>query len=199
MTSDVFEQIKLFLPKYLTPQQTKDLYEELTSFPNFRQFYLHRSDLQDELLQGDGWSGLVVINFSSCQSKSIKGLVLSNSCDVSSENRRILPVNLVFAPIVSFSRFIERLRTRGLSSQQIESQLSAIRNQQLTSVFYLPEADGVIDESLVFLDDLHAEPLEYFLNNEKAPLFTLSQHAFYVFIIKLSIHFCRFQEGVNRF
>lgn len=199
MTSDIFEQIKLFLPKYLTPQQTKDLYEELKSFPNFMQFYLHSSDLQDELLQGDGWSGLDAINFSSCQPKPIKGLVLSNSCDVSSQNRRNLPVNLVFAPIIGFSRFIERLQSRGLSSNQIESQLSAIRNQQLTSVFYLPEADGVIDESLVFLDNIHAEPLDYFMSNEEVPLFTLSQHAFYVFIIKLSIHFCRFQEGVNRF
>jgi hypothetical protein len=110
-----------------------------------------------------------------------------------------MPVNLVFSPIVSFSRFIERLQSTGHTSQRIENQLDAIRDQKLTSVFYLPAADGVIKESMVFLDNLHAEPLEYFQENDKRPLFTLSQHAFYVFIIKLSIHFCRIQEGVQRF
>lgn len=199
MTSDVFEQIKLFLPKYLTPEQTKELYTELAAFPNFRQFYLFSSTLADELLQGDGWAGLVAINFYSRQTKTVSGLVLSNSCDVSSGNARKFPVNLLFAPIISLSRFVERLQLIGQTSQQIEDQLSAIRSQKMTSVFYLPRAEGVIEESMVLLDDIHAEPLEYFQNNFRRPLFTLSQHAFYIFIIKLSIHFCRFQEGVQRF
>ena len=36
MTNDreIFEQIKLFLPKYLTPEQTEELYSELKQFPN---------------------------------------------------------------------------------------------------------------------------------------------------------------------
>jgi len=199
MTSDVFEQIKLFLPKYLTPEQTKELYAELAAFPNFRQFYLFSSMHADELLQGDGWAGLVAINFYSRETKTVNGLVLSNSCDVSSENARKFPVNLLFAPIISLSRFVERLQLTGQTSQQIENQLSAIRSQKMTSVFYLPRAEGVIEESMVLLDDIHAEPLEYFQNNYKSPLFTLSQHAFYIFIIKLSVHFCRFQEGVQRF
>lgn len=199
MTSDVFEQIKLFLPKYLTPDQKKELYGELAAFPDFKQFYLCNSTLSYELLQGDGWGGLVAINFYRREPKVVKGLVLSNSCDVSSGNARNIPVNLLFAPIIRLSRFAERLQQAGQSSQQIDNQLFAIRSQMSTSVFYLPKAEGVIDESVVLLDDIHAEPLEYFLNNEKQPLFTLSQHAFYVFIIKLSIHFCRFQEGVQRF
>lgn len=199
MTSDVFEQIKLFLPKYLTPEQTKELYTELSSFPDFKQFYLCNSKLADDLLQGDGWAGLVAINFYSLEAKTVNGLVLSNSCDVSSDNTRKVPVNLLFTPIIRLSRFVERLRSAGQTPQQIKSQLSAIRTQKITSVFYLPKAEGVIEESMVLLDNIHAEPLEHFQNNYKQPLFTLTQHAFYIFIIKLSIHFCRFQEGVQRF
>lgn len=199
MTSDVFEQIKLFLPKYLTPAQAKELYTELAAFPEFKQFYLCGSALADELLQGDGWAGLVAINFYSREEKIVNGLVLSNSCDVSLENPRKTPVNLLFAPIISLSRFVERLQSAGQSLMQIENQLTAIRSQRTTSVFFLPKAEGVIEESVVLLDNIHAEPLDYFQNNYKRPLFTLSQHAFYIFIIKLSIHFCRFQEGVQRF
>jgi hypothetical protein len=83
MASDIFEHFKLFLPKYLTPSQTKDLYAELASYLDFKQFYLHNSALVNELLQGDGWDGLVAIDFYSHETKAVKGLVLSNSCDVS--------------------------------------------------------------------------------------------------------------------
>ena len=33
---------------------------------------------------------------------------------------------------------------------------------------------------------------------EKEKLYTLSQEGFWVFLIKLSIHFCRFHENVPR-
>ncbi len=52
--SDVFDQIRLFLPKYLTEDQTRELFSELSKFPENLAFYTFRSDLQEQLLQGDG-------------------------------------------------------------------------------------------------------------------------------------------------
>jgi hypothetical protein len=39
---EIFEQVSLFLPKYLTPSQKQDLYSEMLRFPGTTQFYLHR-------------------------------------------------------------------------------------------------------------------------------------------------------------
>jgi hypothetical protein len=37
---NAFEQARIFLPKYLTPDQQNELFEELDSFPDNRSFYL---------------------------------------------------------------------------------------------------------------------------------------------------------------
>jgi len=196
---DLFDQIKLFLPKYLSPDQQHRLFAELSTFPENRTFYLSRSNLLGELLQGDGWRGFVAINFHSGDRRTISGMVISNSCDISPANMGSLPVNIVFAPLIELAKYVERLRGVGKTSEQIENLLRDIRRQRVSSMFFLPECPGVIPECIVLLDDLHAHPLRDFLDREKSALFTLNQYAFYLFLMKLSIHFSRFQEGAERF
>jgi len=192
-----FEQARIFLPKYLSPEQHKQLYDELRAFPENIHYYTQKPDLQNELLQGDGWTGLVAINFKTKASKSVSGAIISNSCDVSADNRRALPVNLLFAPIIRLQRYA-KLLGEGLGSQGVDSTLSDIRRQRVTSVVYLPPFSDVIEESIVPLDDIHAHPLDDFIQQERSKVFTLSQYGFYIFLLKLSIHFSRFQEGVVR-
>lgn len=196
---EIFEQVSLFLRKYLTPSQKQDLYSEMLRFPGTTQFYLHRPDLRDQLLQGDGWQGFIAINFHTGQRKVVSGVILSNSCDASTDNSRSLPVNILFAPLVNLSQYEQLLLTNGKSPAQVSSQFNEIRNQKVTSMFYLPRLSGVIEESIILLDDIHVHPLRDFLEVSHEPLFQLNQFAFYLFLIKLSIHFCRFQEGIQRF
>jgi hypothetical protein len=196
---DIFEQVSLFLPKYLTPSQKQDLYSEMLKFPGATRFYLHRQDLRDQLLQGDGWQGFIAINFYTGQRKVVSGVILSNTCDVSTDNSRSLPVNILFAPLVNLSQYEQLLLANGKSPAQVGSQFNEIRNQKVTSMFYLPRSSGVIEESIILLDDIHVHPLRDFLEVSHKPLFQLNQFAFYLFLIKLSIHFCRFQEGIQRF
>lgn len=196
---EIFEQVSLFLPKYLTPSQKQDLYSEMLKFPRTTQFYLHRPDLRDQLLQGDGWQGFIAINFHTGQRKAVSGVILSNSCDVSTDNSRSLPVNILFAPLVSLSQYEQLLLANGKTPAQVDSQFNEIRNQKVTSMFYLPRLTGVIEESIILLDDIHVHPLRDFLEVSNEPLFQLNQFAFYLFLIKLSIHFCRFQEDIQRF
>jgi hypothetical protein len=196
---EIFEQVSLFLPKYLTPSQKQDLYSEMLKFPETTQFYLDRPDLSNQLLQGDGWQGFIAINFHTCQKKVVSGVILSNSCDVSTDNSRSLPVNILFAPLVSLSQYQKLLLVNGKSLAQVDSQFNEIRHQKVTSIFYLPRLSEVIEESIILLDDIHVHPLKNFLEVNHRPIFKLNQFAFYLFLIKLSIHFCRFQEGIQRF
>jgi hypothetical protein len=86
-----------------------------------------------------------------------------------------------------------------LQPEQINDKLTSIRKQRITSLFYLPRGGGLDADHIAVLDDLHAIPLATFLEEgERRKLFTLGQMGFYLFLFKLSIHFCRFQEGVIR-
>jgi hypothetical protein len=106
---------------------------------------------------------------------------------------------VLFTPLIALEKYAVRLTTAGKAKDQVETILSSIRRQRVTSIFYLPECPGQIEESILLLDDIHAHPLDDFLRVERQSIFTLNQSAFYLFLIKLSIHFCRFNEKIQRF
>jgi hypothetical protein len=150
-----------------------------------------------EMLQGDGWAGFQVLSFTSGDRKMIRGIVLSNSCDVSPENERVLPLRVTFAPIMKLNNLRTRFMERGIRSEQIDQRLQAIRSQSVTNMFYLP-ADGPLDEEYVaLLEDLHSMPIAAH-QLAAGKLFTLSMVGFYLFVFKLSVHFCRLHENVDR-
>lgn len=194
------EQIELYLPKYLSPDERKYLLSELSSFPDNMRYYLasDKSRTETNLLQGDGWKGFALIDFYSFKKRRVAGVVLSNSCDIAIENQRSLPVRIIFSPLVSLAKYEERLR-KNKTAAQIDNILTDIRKQRSTSIFYLPEYSGFLEESIILLDNVHCHPVDDFMKVRKAKIFTLSQYGFYVFLIKLSIHFTRFQENVHRF
>jgi hypothetical protein len=197
--SDVFEQAKLFLPKNLTPNKTKELYAELTRFPNIASFYLSKEDVEEELLQGDGWRGFIAFKFGSAEARTVSGIIISNSCDISADINRSIPANILFAPLVSVGKYSALLNSSGKTSTQIDDTLNHIRKQKVTNIFYLPSHTDILQESLILLDDIHAHPLADFLGRDRTFLIRLNQTFFYIFLIKLSIHFSRFMEGVQRF
>jgi hypothetical protein len=195
---ELFEDIKQYLPKDLTPRHTSELYSGLAAFPAYKgPFYFAREVPADELLQGDGWRGFLVFNFQTAERKEVSGVIISNSCDIDPANRRDLPANILFSPFIELSKYIELFRPVK-TAQQMGDHLAAIRNQRITSIFHFPEGAGA-PEGIVMLDTIHTHPLQAFLTRERARLFTLHMVPFYVFVIKLSIHFLRFQENVPRF
>ena len=197
--ADFFDQIKLFLPKYLTPTQTSELFSELSRFPENKSFYLFGPEWGEQLLQGDGWRGFVALNFVTGERKDVSGVIISNSCDIDPAHVRDVPVNVLFAPLIDLGRYVELLRDARKSPRQIEDVLRDIRRQRVTSIFYLPDHPTGVPEAMILFNDIHAHPLQDFGRRSKVSLFTLNQYAFYLFLIKLSIHFARFQEDVRRF
>jgi hypothetical protein len=151
----------------------------------------------NNMLQGDAWRGFQVFSFQSEKLSVVRALVLSNSCDVAPENERALSQNVIFAPMVKLSKVRIRFEERGLQTGQIEQKLQSIRSQATTNVFYLPAESPLEEEYVTFLDDVHSMPvLMHSRSAEK--LFTLSMAGFYLFIFKLSVHFCRLHENVER-
>lgn len=195
----LLEQLKVVLPKYLTPSQQRDLWEELRSFPETTEFYLPDEAGRPEILQGDGWTGFVAVNVESLERRSVRGIVISNSCDVDLSNPRTLVPNILFAPLISVSAYTDRLRSNGMTEERITGVLTSIRRQEVSQIFHLPERAYGPSESVVLLDAIHHQPITMFAEGSRSQLFRLNQVAFYAFLIKLSIHFTRFNEGVARF
>jgi hypothetical protein len=198
MQTDTFEEFKSFLPKYLNAEQQKSLFEALKEFPQNRNYYLGRQ-YEKELLQGDAWRGFVAINFSNGERRPVNGIVLSNSCDIDLDNPRDGEPNIIFAPLIRIAKFKQLLIDSGKPEIDAENKIEAIRNQRISSIFYLPALPSTLDESMAVLDDLHQHPVSHFHATERTKLFTLNQYAFYIFLFKLSIHFTRFSEKLPRF
>jgi len=152
----------------------------------------------NERLQGDGWRGLPLFSFASGERKDVRGILLSNTCDVSPENDRTLPPKLVFAPIIRLSLIEARFAAKGISSAHVAGKVKAIRGQIATSVFYLPAGGPLQEDYVALLDDVHSVPVSAHENDNKEKLFTLSMAGFYLFVFKLSVHFCRLRENVDR-
>ena len=191
------EAIQTHIPFYLTQDQKDGLIKALGDFPRQIQYYIGL--YSNEMLQGDGWEQLEVIRFEDGARGRIKGIVLSNSCDISSDNKRDTPPKITFAPIIKLTNYSQLLLSNGLSQQQIDDRFVAIREQRITSMFYLPKGGALEDEYVALLDDLHSIPAHAFERvAEKKKLFTLSMVGFYLFLLKLSVHFCRFHENVAR-
>lgn len=192
------QSIRDQIPYYLTQEAKAHLIKALDEFPSPIDYYINR--YPSELLQGDGWTSVDVINFDSGEKKQIKAILLSNSCDVDPANPRELPVKLTFAPIVKLSSYIHLLSNTKLSTTQINDKVQAIKEQKITSLFYLPGGAKLNEDYIALLDDVHTVPYSAFSSQVgREKVFTLSQVGFYLFVLKLSVHFCRFHEQVDRY
>ncbi|MCB1782206.1 MAG: hypothetical protein KDJ34_19370 [Candidatus Competibacteraceae bacterium] len=185
------------IPYYLSQEAKENLVKALEEFPKNTRYYINLYN--NDILQGDGWTSFELINFETGDRKKVKGIVLSNSCDIDPTNKRHTQIKITFAPIIRLERYTKLLKQSGLNDNSIEGKINAVKEQKVTTLFYLPKGNGLDDEYIAILDDLHTVPLDAFKTlTEREKLFTLSQIGFYLFILKLSVHFCRFHENIVR-
>jgi hypothetical protein len=191
------ESIKDQIPSYLSQKDKESLVRALDDFPRRINYYI---DLYpNEALQGDGWTSVEIIRFENGDRKMIKAILLSNSCDIDPENKRDLPIKLTFAPVIKLDRYFDYLTKAGVGDKEIEHKTLAIKEQRVSSLIYLPEGAGLDGDYVALLNDLHTVPYAAFSSkNERKKLFTLSNVGFYLFVLKLSVHFCRLHEEVLR-
>ena len=194
MNREDFEEA---LPHYLTRPQKEGLLRELENYSSGTEIYLPRE--LEGLSQGDAWYGFTIYNEASGNLKEIKGIIISNSCDIDPSNSREIPGKVTFASMHKLSK-IEQIFTAAVSDPQaVNNKIRSIKEQKVSNFFYLP-AQGVLEEDyVVWLSDMHSSLARKFSDSQaKTKIFSLNMTGFYFFLFKLSIHFCRFHEELDR-
>ena len=108
----LFDDVKIYLPKYLSAESEKKLFEELKVFPyNIDQcFYTDFLENEQSLFQGDGIRDMLVVDMKKRKIDKAPSLILSNTCDINPDNLRYFPANICYAPIIKLSKYEMLLR-----------------------------------------------------------------------------------------
>lgn len=186
-------EFELALPPYLTETDKSKLLAQLKGFPTGN-FY--GTVFDSEPVQGDAWRGFAILDFETGERESVVGLVVSNSCDIARANDPDPGQNILFTPILKLDAYKQVLREQGHHDVYIENQLGLIRAQNIHRIFYLPANGTVYPEMIALLDGIRPQPLSSLMGATR--YFTLSTYGWYVLLMKLSVHFTRMTDGVER-
>ena len=196
------DDIRVYLPKYLSSENYEQLISELRSFPTNIDKRMFTSGLERNIIyQGDGLRDMPVVNVEDLGLgvKYRPCMVVSNTCDMDLANIRLFPTTILYTPILQLSKYIHILEKYGAAADKIKNHIADIKAQKVSSIFYLPST-GDMEESIVFLDRiLHVS--QKYVDRESVDtrrLFSLSDYGFYLFVFKMSMHLSRIREGVNR-
>ncbi len=197
------DEIEKYLPKYLSDENQKNLYDQIKNFPdNISKIYSSSIDFTNGILQSDVVENIPFINLPSIDIKKAKVLVLSNSCDIDPENPRNLPPSISYVPLISVKKLEALLKTQGKSEIQISNIIKDIKKQTITSMFYFPKGANIEEESIALFDKtLYCKRDDFFTlaqEDNRNKLSTFTNYGFYMFLLKLSIHFTRIHEGIDR-
>ena len=201
------DEVEKYLPQYLSASSTASLLKELKQFPENidKRIYTNKLKNDPSIYQGDGLKNLLCVNLPSLEARPLNGIIFSNTCDVSISNQRLFDARLAFAPIFSLDKYKKTLIKQYVDSNRksveaINSHIADVTKQNVSQIFYLPKGGSLHGDSIVFLDRINNLPSNYFNDNEIKDnrLFSLSDYGFYMFLFKLSVHFTRVRESVNR-
>ena len=166
------------------------------------EFEIALRQVVDDHARNHGLASLWVSDLPSERIGKTRVMVISNTCDIAPDNTYLMGPRLLYCPIVSVSKFAALLRGSSnlAAGFDLNSYLKIVRQQEISSMFYLPRNDLLGEEAIALLDrinncDAQVAGLEELLQNR---LFTLSDYGFYLFLFKLSLHLTRIREGVAR-
>jgi hypothetical protein len=198
MTS--FEDIKKYLPQYLSDSDAKQLFSALKDFPNNidERFYSNYSLDDNILYQGDCLKDIPAFYLPDTRSKLSQSMAISNTCDMDLNNKRLWNTRILFSQIILLEK-LEKALYQKFSEDRISNYISSLKKQQITNAFYLPKSKN-LDEAVAFFDYTNSFDIN-FVDRESLKekrLVSLSNYGFYILLLKLSIHFTRIQEKVQR-
>lgn len=196
------DDIRVYLPKYLSSENYEQLISELRSFPANIDKRMFTSGLERDIIyQGDGLRDMPIVNIEDLGLgvKYRPCMVVSNTCDMDLANTRLYPTTILYTPILQLSKYTHILEKYGATAEKIKNHIADVKAQKVSSMFYLPST-GDMDESVVFLDRILHVSQKYVDRNsvDNRRLFSLSDYGFYLFVFKMSMHLSRIREGVNR-
>lgn len=199
---DIVDDIKLYLPQYLSSDEQKKLKEELAQFPlNGTKGVVYTSALNgaEYLLQGDGIAEMPYLVFPDTHIGKVPALMMSNTCDMSTDNKRMYDSRIMYAPIMSLDKFESRLKQK-FQNDRVDALVKSIKDQHISQILYLPKGGNMEYDGIVFFDRAISMPISEELVDGmcQKKLFTFSNFGFYLFLLKMSIHFTRVQEKIDR-
>ncbi len=183
------DEISDYLPTFLSHGSDKAFLEEIRDFlykNSKKPFYTSALQHQQILFQGDGLEDLLIVN-------------LPDLTSVFPGNKRMFSSSITYAPIFSLQKYLDALRKEH-GEEKLSAHEADIRQQLITQIFFLPNGGRLGGDCLVFLDKVISASSEI-IEREKVPairLFTLSDFGAWLFALKLSIHFCRIRDRVDR-
>jgi len=201
-----YDEIKKYLPQYLSITGQEKLFKELEKFPeNIDKIYTTSLTHEENFFQGDGITYLLCVHLPDTQIRKAPVMILSNTCDTDLSNNRLMVPRIVYAPIFNLNKYKEVLirehvETKKKQLQSIEGHIRDIRRQYISHIFYLPKSGKLESDSIVFFDRINNCPADTYVGEEivNQKIFTLSDYGFYIFLFKLSVHFTRIREEVVR-
>jgi len=197
------EEIKLYLPKYLSAESEQNLFKNLKDFPDNIDSRMYSSMLLDDqiIYQGDGLEGLLIINLPDSRIGQAKAMVLSNTCDIDINNVRFFSSSICYAPIFNLQKYVNKLLARKAApAERISQFIQSLKKQRISQIFYLPGGGKLNSDSFIFFDKINSCDNSTIDRQQlaKTRLFSLSNFGLYLFLFKLSIHFSRIREGIDR-
>lgn len=199
-----FEELSKYLPQYLSAESKRELFRDLKDFPQNiidRKFYTSNPLEPSFLYQGDGIKDMLVINLPDQGARLHPAMVISNTCDMDLNNPRFMPNRIVYAPIIKLSNYKRMLLVNfHIDVKRINSHIEDLKRQYISHFFFLPEGFGLPYDGIVMLDRINNcdrdQIDKYFLDKNR--MFILSNYGFYILLLKISIHFTRIRENIDR-
>ena len=203
-----FGMIEHLFPEYLTKQQKGRLIEALAQFKDatdsgkwsskiYSDFYTPHN--YDYFLQGDLLREIRFPDYDK-QNRSFKrtftdALILSNTCDLDVTNIRRVNKQVVLAPLLEVGYFSEY-------QTGMDKILEGIKSQTTSNILYLPPNPHNGKEYLCHLDKAFWFPTDelctYQKDIDQTRIASLEYFGYYLFLVKLSYHFCRLPEEKQR-
>lgn len=202
LTMELEENIKLYLPQYLSEDKLTSLKKELKNFGNgcdSGKYFTTILNSAPNLFQGDCVKAQVW-NLPNIETREENVILLSNTCDMDISNQRLNSCRVMYAPILNLKKYHKNLIERGFEKNKIDNHIKDIKNQLVSQILYLPTKSILGYDSFVLFDRTISIPLTRKIveNCTKTRKVSLSNYGFYLFLLKLSYHFTRIQEHVDR-
>jgi hypothetical protein len=158
------------------------------------------------LMQSDLFNSIKMVEWDSeiddFSSGFIPAVLVSSTCDISNNSQSINKKEALFAPLISVSEYCIDLKNEGYSEDQISSFVNSLHNQEFSNIFYMPKNEKNNQDYLVFFDKISWFPTDKLIIHnssiEELRFISLSNYGFYLFLLKLSYHFCRVPEESYR-
>jgi hypothetical protein len=201
--SITLEDIEKFLPQYLSSENKNALFEQFKGFPNnLEKLYSKEKNHEKTLLQADVMCNVPIIDLPDTKITRCKVLIISNSCDNDLDNDRKHPISISYVPIIKLKSLEDLLYKQKIDENKIKSFINDVKKQHITNLFYLPIGDFLEEELVACFDKTlnmsRNTFFELFSSDKVGKILSMSNYGFYMFLLKLSIHFTRIREKIDR-